>query len=248
MTYFVRRYVKGVKNSGTQDLISSEDEINLTDFVKLAHETGPGKYVLGQRGRGIRGFKKITDCLVEQPTQVFAAETISVRKTMNLAEMNDKELMELLGSMTRTPISSPEEMTTYQQDLEALHRELSRRNMGTASMVKSSESSSPSPAIASAGFAVGNKSAAAMGLVAGLVIGALGTSMYYKGKIDDLQATIDRFDTKLQEAESFMKKAEARETKRAAAEAAKERFDAVQSGGLGGLFLSDYNQRNGPQY
>ena len=27
MTYFVGRYVKGVKNSGNQDLISSEDEI-----------------------------------------------------------------------------------------------------------------------------------------------------------------------------------------------------------------------------
>ena len=63
-----------------------------------------------------------------------------------------------------------------------------------------------------------------MGLVAGLVIGALGTSWYYKSKIDDLQATIDRFDTKLQEAESYMKKAEERETKRLAAEATKGSF------------------------
>ena len=73
-------------------------------------------------------------------------------------------------------------------------------------------------------------------------------TMFYKGKIDDLQATIDSFDTKLQEAESFMKRAEEKEKKREAADAAKARFDAVQSGGLGGLFLTDYNRRNGPQY
>ena len=55
MTFFVRRYQKGIKNSGTQDILTSEDEISLTDFVGLAHQTGPGKYLLGERGRGIRG-------------------------------------------------------------------------------------------------------------------------------------------------------------------------------------------------
>jgi len=125
---------------------------------------------------------------------------------------------------------------------------LARRSGGSTSVSKSAEGSTPSPAIASAGFAVGNKSAAAMGVVAGLVIGALGTSWYYKSKIDDLQATIDRFDTKLSEAESYMKKAEERETKRAAAEHAKARYDASMQNGVGGLFLSDYNRRNGPHY
>ena len=49
MTFFVRRYQKGIKNSGTQDILTSEDEISLTDFVGLAHQTGPGKYLLGGR-------------------------------------------------------------------------------------------------------------------------------------------------------------------------------------------------------
>ena len=247
MTFFVRRYQKGIKNSGTQDILTSEDEISLTDFVGLAHQTGPGKYLLGERGRGIRGFRKITDCIVE-PTQVFAAETVQVRRTLKLQDMSDSELMELLGSMSKTTLNSPEELTTFQEDLNNIHRELARRSGGSTSVSKSAEGSSPSPAIASAGFAVGNKSAAAMGLVAGLVIGALGTSWYYKSKIDALQATIDRFDTKLQEAESYMKKAEERETKRAAAEAAKARYDASMQNGVGGLFLSDYNRRNGPHY
>ena len=144
----------------------------LQDFISLAHQTGPGKYMLGRRGKGIKGFQKITDCVVDEtiePTAVFAAETISVRRTLKPADMSDAELMELLGSMSRTSMTSPEEMTTFQKDLEAIHRELARRNTGT-SVAKSSESS-PSPAIASAGFAVGNKSAAAMGLMGGLVIG-----------------------------------------------------------------------------
>ena len=130
MTFFVRRYQKGIKNSGTQDILTSDEEISLTDFVGLAHQTGPGKYLLGERGRGIRGFRKITDCIVE-PTQVFAAETVQVRKTLKLQDMNDSELMELLGSMSRTTLNSPEELTTFQEDLNNIHRELARRNGGS---------------------------------------------------------------------------------------------------------------------
>ena len=70
MTYFIRRYQKGVKNSGTKDVCASPDEITISEFVKLAHETGPGKYLLGERGQGIRGFRKITDCIVSQPEEL----------------------------------------------------------------------------------------------------------------------------------------------------------------------------------
>jgi len=244
MTYFIRRYQKGVKNSGTKDVSISQDEITIADFVELAHQTGPGKYLLGERGKGIRGFRKITDCIVAHPTelQVFAAETISVRKNLNIEDMATPELMELLGSMSRTSLSSPEEMTQFQKDRESIHRELSRRN---DKPVRASETVS-SPAIASAGFAVGNKSAVAFGLVGGLVIGALGASWYYKNKIDDLQTTIDGFSKKLDAAAEGLHKAEQREAKREASEEAKARYDSVQQSGLGGLFLSDYNRRNGP--
>lgn len=244
MTYFIRRYQKGVKNSGTKDVTVSQDEITISDFVKLAHDTGPGKYLLGERGKGIRGFRKITDCIVAEPAelQVFAAETISVRKNLNIGDMTTPELMELLGSMSRTSLSSPEEMTQFQKDLESIHRELSRRN---DTPVRASETLG-SPAIASAGFAVGNKSAVAFGLVGGMIIGALGASWYYKNKIDDLQITIEGFSKKLDAAAEGLQKAEQREVKREAAEEAKSRYDSVQSSGLGGLFLSDYNRRNGP--
>ena len=75
MAYFIRRYQKGVAQSGTQDVFVSESEIPISMFCELAEMIGPGKYILGQRGEGIRGFKKITDTLVPEPDlRVFAAE------------------------------------------------------------------------------------------------------------------------------------------------------------------------------
>ena len=56
-----------------------------------------------------------------------------------------------------------------------------------------------------------------MGLVGGMIIGALGASWYYKNKIDDLQTTIDGFSKKLDAAAEGLQKAEQREAKREAA-------------------------------
>ncbi len=245
MGYFVRRYQKGIKNSGCKDILRSEDPISVSELVDFANETGPGKYVLGVRGNGIRGWKKITDVLVEAETSVFAAESISVRKNMKLDEMNDTELMDLLYSMSRkTP--SPEELTTYQSDLGKIHAELSKRNGAKATSAAETATVGGKSPVASAGFAVGGKSAAAMGMMAGLVIGALGTSWYYKSQIDDLKSTIDRFDKKLGEAEDYMKRAEERETKKVAENQAANRFDAMSN--LNNFLLGDFNKRNGPQF
>jgi len=76
MVFFIRRYLKGVKNSGTNDILTSETEINTAMFLQLAEMTGPGKYILGERGPGIRGFKKITDTIITPVSElkVFAAE------------------------------------------------------------------------------------------------------------------------------------------------------------------------------
>ena len=76
MVYFIRRYQKGIKGSGTKDLLSSETEITVPMFIQLAEMTGSGKYILGVRGKGIRGFKKITDTIINSTEEmlVFAAE------------------------------------------------------------------------------------------------------------------------------------------------------------------------------
>ncbi len=76
MAYFIRRYQKGVAQSGTKDIFTSDSEIPISMFCSLAEHTGPGKYLLGERGKGIRGFKKITEFMVPElpPNQIFAAE------------------------------------------------------------------------------------------------------------------------------------------------------------------------------
>ena len=250
MGYFVRRYIPGVKNSGTKDILRSEEPISTADFVSFAHETGHGKYVLGVRGKGIRGWKKLTDCIVEkssEPMQVFEAESISVRKNMKVDELSDSELMDLLYSMTRTT-PKPEDMETFQKDLGKIHSELSKRgsSVGSKSAAAETVTTKGNTPIASAGFAVGSKSAAAMGLMAGLVIGALGTSWYYKSQIDELKSTIERFDKKLSEAEDYMKKSEERNAKKEAAAKAAESYDAMS--GLNNFLLGDFNRRNGPKF
>ena len=101
MVWFIRRYQKGIKNSGTNDVKVSETEITIPEFVDFCHKKGEGKYILGQRGKGIRGFKKLTDCMVEgaeilgnwKPNKVFAAEEVSVKKNIKLADLKDSTKM-----------------------------------------------------------------------------------------------------------------------------------------------------------
>ena len=42
MVWFIRRWQKGVKNSGTSDILVSDSEITVGEFVDIAHQTGPG--------------------------------------------------------------------------------------------------------------------------------------------------------------------------------------------------------------
>ena len=39
---------------------------NLNDFVSLCEANGEGKYILFQRGKGIRGMKKVNEYIVEK--------------------------------------------------------------------------------------------------------------------------------------------------------------------------------------
>ncbi len=156
-TYFIRRYQKGVARSGTEDVFISNEPIAVSDLVRIAHSTGPGKYLLGERGKGIRGFRKITDCLVPEeddmadalsvlrdPTPsdqepqattpnpimshtTFEAETISVKRALKLAEMKNADLMDVFHSMVRTPLEGGDEYDRFRSDLQSLHAEMERR-------------------------------------------------------------------------------------------------------------------------
>ena len=99
--------------------------------------------------RGIRGFRKITDCVIAEPSdapdlshlmddrpvspidthRVFDAETISVRRSLKLSEMDNDELMDVMHSMVRTPLEGSEEYDRFRSDLQSLHAEMERRGI-----------------------------------------------------------------------------------------------------------------------
>ena len=64
--FFVRCYRQGAAKSGTTNVQEWEDCPNLSDFQEVCEANGEGKYVLFQRGKGIRGMKKVNEYIVSQ--------------------------------------------------------------------------------------------------------------------------------------------------------------------------------------
>ena len=64
--FFVRCYRQGTAKSGTTNLQEWDDCPNLSDFQELCEANGEGKYVLFQRGKGIRGMKKVNEYIIEK--------------------------------------------------------------------------------------------------------------------------------------------------------------------------------------
>lgn len=267
MAYFIRRYQKGVKNSGTTDIVVSEVEIPMETFINLSHATGPGKYILGERGKGIRGFRKITDCLVEDsepvvsdwhesvvstPNEVVfnAEDSISVKRNLKLSDMSDRELVDLMNSMESAEIASDAEFSKFRKDLSNINREIRRRMVsgGTMEAEAAFEAEAPKGPIASAAYGVSPVMAGSIGAVLGGLAAAIGTAVYYRSKIDALSAQIDGVSQKLQEAEIAIKRSEDRATKAAEEQQrqkqnrnfnANEFFDA--------RLLSEFQNKNRPE-
>ena len=255
MVYFVRRYVPGIKHSGTKDILRSDEEIDIEEFVSFAYATGPGKYILGQRGKGIRGFRKITDCHVDEEVanppltlDTFHAEdTISLRKNVRLNEMSNSELMETMSALGRANISTPEEMQKFKTDLGTVQNEIQRRLGSTTALA--SETKSADLPIASAGFGISPTQAGIMGAAVGGVAGMIGTALYYRSKIDALTTRLDQLDRNLSEAEYAIKRSEERESKRAEeVKNAPPEPKVANPFDLDLAFLSSFNKRNGKYY
>ena len=261
MAYFIRRYQKGVKNSGTTDIVVSEVEIPMDTFINLSHATGPGKYILGQRGKGIRGFRKITDCLVEDsepvvtdwhptPEVVFnAEESISVKRNLKLSDMSDRELVDLMNSMESAEISSDAEFSKFRKDLSNINREIRRRMVsgGTMEAEAAFEAEAPKGPIASAAYGVSPVMAGSIGAVMGGLAAAIGTAVYYRSKIDALSTQIDGVSQKLQEAEIAIKRAETIATKNAGQQQQRQNnsFNANQF--FDARLLSEFQNKNRPE-
>ncbi|MCK5347496.1 MAG: hypothetical protein KAR20_29000, partial [Candidatus Heimdallarchaeota archaeon] len=253
MVFFIRRYQKGVKNSGTNDILTSETQINTAMFLQLAEMTGPGKYILGERGPGIRGFRKITDTIITPTNElkVFAAEgeevaaeeileaeteeavveselesefdaetiskasavsethqsehkttkktpRISMKSSRSLESMSESELYETLDAMTNTRLEA-ENLAAFQSDMNNIMNELrSRGVLSNAEETKAAEDNDR--VVIGAGFSP--MKAFAIGAVAGIGIGVIGTMTYYKRQIDDVNVKMAELEASIREAET----------------------------------------------
>ena len=154
MVYAVRRYVKGIKNSGTRDVwvgdyLPSEEEI-VQNFGR------EGKYIIIQRGKGIRGFNKVAEYGPYETSQsfnpppeykttsewlpkAFAAEehSINVKQQINIMDISDVELDKLWGSMLETPVESEEDFERFSQDTQKIRAEINRRLGDRSNLIES---------------------------------------------------------------------------------------------------------------
>ena len=258
MPYFIRRYQSGVKNSGTTDILTSEVEISIPSFVMLAESTGPGKYLLCQRGPGIRGFKKITDCIIEdmpetvapyEDSLLFSAEeSVSVKRNLSLKEMNSEDLMDLMSSMESANINTDDEFKKFRKDLSSINREMRRRMAGTELSAENAFTgpTAASLPIASAAFGISPTQAGLLGVCLGGLGGVLGTAFYYRSKIDGLGSEMESVKKMLSEAEVAIKRAE--DNSKKAVESASRTEKRNQNDVFDMNLLSGYQNRTRPQY
>jgi Sec-independent protein translocase protein TatA len=295
MVYFIRRYQKGIKGSGTKDLLSSETEITVPMFIQLAEMTGPGKYILGQRGKGIRGFKKITDTIINSAEEmlVFAAEgeeesakkdsesteeaksldaetvakaeavaqvnvdpvsrsseiknsedpsQIAVTASKSVEKMSDTELFETLGAMSQTRLEA-DNLSAFQADLLKLTAE-----MQTRGIVPGAENSgAEDKIIIGAGFSP--MKAFAIGAIAGIGIGVIGSMTYYKRQIDDVNVKMAELEASIREAETTIgqqtRRIQRAEEEREETKAKKPNVNPADPYDLDFKFLSDYQTMQG---
>ncbi len=188
MVYFIRRFLKGERQSGTQDIWSSEMPMNDDDFTQFANLYGEGKYLMCVRGKGIRGFRKLAETVVEPEPLVFAAEdaTVAIKSEVNVNSLSNSQL---LGALTQQAEGS---------DNDVLMAELENRLNG-------SPTHNADDVLVSAGFPIGSKIATFM---VGALSGGVVVYLIHKQKIDSLNDEIASLKRTVQNAEESIKKIE----------------------------------------
>ena len=264
--FFVRCYRKGAAKSGTTNLQEWDECPNLNEFVGLCESNGHGKYILFQRGKGIRGMKKVNEYIVSQQASegpsaqqnrtnngslsdllIFAAEeigidtpSIALKKNVSADSLDDAELLDVMESMVTSKVANAEEFESFSADIKALLKEVRKRGM-------SSEGYSEAVAKNAEGEPLGKKG---MGFLAGMVVGGLtgvgATAYHYKGKITEMEERFGALEASMAETEKTVKKqAKDMEDEKKSAEAVRQ-FDSRLN--LDASFLSNFNGNNGPKY
>tara|TARA_Y100000996_G_C22544061_1_gene651125 strand:- start:1554 stop:2339 length:786 start_codon:yes stop_codon:yes gene_type:complete len=260
--FFVRCYRQGAAKSGTTNLQEWEDCPNLSDFQEVCEANGEGKYVLFQRGKGIRGMKKVNEYIIEKEAVpdvqmghngtnnpslrdllVFAAEevgvpNIAVKKNMKADELDDEQLLDIIDSLADKKVSSAEEFEAFSKDIKALIKEVKNRGM-------SSEGFNADMVV---GEVVQTKAFGGFfgGLAVGVISGIGGTAAVFKKREAEMMERFGALEASMAETEKTLKKQAEERAKEKKAEAAVRAFDSRLN--LDASFLSNFNGNNGPKY
>ena len=269
--FFVRCYRKGAAKSGTLNVAEWEKCPDMNLFHQTCEGNGEGKYILFQRGKGIRGMRKLNEYIVETPPLeannwidspnisellVFAAEEfggeagIAVKKNMGTSDLSDDELWGVFEQVANKQVSGAEEFESFTKDIKSLLKEVKKRGM-------SSEGYSDAVATKEADTKKGGLLSGGTGFAAGLVVGGLGgavaTATHYRKQIADMEERFGAMETSLAETEKTLK-AETTKREKEAEERVKQKKadDAVKAFdnrlNLDASFLSNFNGNNGPHY
>ncbi len=260
--FFVRCYRQGAAKSGTTNLQEWDDCPNLSDFQEVCEANGEGKYVLFQRGKGIRGMKKVNEYIIEKEAVpdvqmghngtnnpslrdllVFAAEevgvpNIAVKKNMKADELDDEQLLDIIDSLADKKVSSAEEFEAFSKDIKALIKEVKNRGM-------SSEGFNADMVV---GEVVEKKAFGGFfgGLAVGVISGIGGTAAVFKKREAEMMERFGALEASMAETEKTLKKQAEEREKEKKAEAAVKAFDSRLN--LDASFLSNFNGNNGPKY
>ena len=260
--FFVRCYRQGAAKSGTTNLQEWDDCPNLSDFQEVCEANGEGKYVLFQRGKGIRGMKKVNEYIIEKEAVpdvqmghngtnnpslrdllVFAAEevgvpNIAVKKNMKADELDDEQLLDIIDSLADKKVSSAEEFEAFSKDIKALIKEVKNRGM-------SSEGFNADMVV---GEVVEKKAFGGFfgGLAVGVISGIGGTAAVFKKREAEMMERFGALEASMAETEKTLKKQAEEREKEKKAEAAVKAFDSRLN--LDASFLSNFNVNNGPKY
>lgn len=199
MEFFIRRYQKGVRGSGTSDVFVSKTPLSQSEFEDICTSIGNGKYNLCVRGKGIKGFKKMSEHNVLEEKLVFNAdEVVSVQQNLPLSSLSEKEIMDLMGNMIEKAPDDIVGQEKFMADLKRFHAELDSRKIGSPSQTKFE---AQDDSIVGAGFSVGRSIPSfALGVVAGGVL----VYLLNKTTIDALKKQVDELNNSIKDAESSL--------------------------------------------
>lgn len=268
--FFIRRYVKGNHQSGTKNVFEWEERPSIMDFIDTCEAVGEGKYVLFERGVGIRGMRKINEYTVKLSENVVngaEAKVLNNSDTIRSKENQEPSIAEMV-------VFAAEEIGVDSDTILAVKKNMKMSELSDDELVGMLEQVSDTDVLSAEGFgkyqndlkallkefkkratdmqltkeAPKSNSKLNMGamFVAGGLAGSLATAGIYKKKITDMEERFGALEASMAETERTVKKqAKEMEKKEKAAEAVRQ-FDSRM--GMDATFLNTFNNNNGPHF